>query len=53
MAKDMGLAVEAAKASKSPIVLGGLGMQLYHWMSGSKGYENLDFSSVYKWLKHK
>ncbi|KAJ3415228.1 hypothetical protein HDV05_005368 [Chytridiales sp. JEL 0842] len=50
MAKDLGLAVEAAKEVKATVLLGGLAGQVYTQVSGTSGFEKKDFSSVYKWL---
>lgn len=50
MAKDLGLAQNASTATKSPTPMGSLAHQIYRVMC-SKGYSNLDFSSVYKFLR--
>eukprot|EP00043_Microstomoeca_roanoka_P028138 m.16987 g.16987 ORF g.16987 m.16987 type:complete len:336 (+) comp8200_c0_seq1:285-1292(+) len=49
MAKDLGLAMDAASQSKSVIPLGSLAYQLYSLMS-TQEYASKDFSSVYKLL---
>jgi len=50
MAKDLGLAVDAANSVKANVMLGALSQQIYNIISKSEGFENKDFSSVYKWL---
>ncbi|XP_067948380.1 probable 3-hydroxyisobutyrate dehydrogenase, mitochondrial [Watersipora subatra] len=50
MTKDLGLAQNAATETKTANPLGSLAHQLYRVMC-NQGYENLDFSSVYKFLK--
>merc|ERR1712005_91093 len=50
MLKDLGLATEAAKLSKTPTPLGGLSQQLYALIS-AKGGGGKDFSSVFEFLK--
>lgn len=50
MAKDMGLAVDAANAVKANVMLGALSQQVYNLVSKTEGYEKKDFSSVYKWM---
>lgn len=47
MLKDLGLATEAAKGVKQPIVLGAVAQQMYQLFS-SKGNGNLDFSAIIK-----
>lgn len=47
MLKDLGLATEAAKGAKQPIVLGAAAQQMYQLFS-SKGNGNLDFSAIIK-----
>lgn len=49
MAKDLGLAQDAATEHKQPIPLGSISHQLYRLMSQSE-YADLDFSSVFKFL---
>jgi len=49
MAKDLGLAISAAQASKQPLLLGGNAHQLYNLLV-QKGYGGLDFSSIFKYL---
>lgn len=53
MAKDLGLAVDAAQSSKSTVLLGAMAHQLYNHLSHTSGYEKKDFSSIYKWLSSK
>lgn len=53
MKKDMGLAVNAAAETKSTAILAGVAHQVYTQISETKGFENKDFSSVYKWLNNK
>lgn len=50
MTKDLGLAVEAAKAAGAPLALGGLAYQLYTLMV-THGYGGKDFSVVYEYLQ--
>ena len=45
MLKDLGLATEAAKFAKQPVVLGAVAQQLYQLFS-SQGNGKLDFSSI-------
>ena len=47
MLKDLGLAMDAAKQCKQPLVLGALAQQLYQMFS-SQGAGNLDFSAIIK-----
>ena len=47
MLKDLGLATEAAKQARQPVVLGGLAQQLYQTFS-SQGNGGLDFSAIIK-----
>lgn len=51
MAKDLGLAMEAAQKSKSATPLGALSKQLYA-LHAAQGKEKLDFSSVLQLLQH-
>lgn len=60
MAKDMGLATQAAQQSGSPCILGSLSKELYNVVSSSSStspdgqLETLntkDFSVVFKWLQ--
>jgi 3-hydroxyisobutyrate dehydrogenase len=53
MAKDMGLAVNIADQSKAPVTLGAVAHQIFNKVMTTKGYEDKDFSSVYKWLNSK
>jgi 3-hydroxyisobutyrate dehydrogenase len=50
MAKDLGLAVSAAREKRVPIVVAPAAQQLYR-MASSHGLGREDFSSVYKFLK--
>jgi 3-hydroxyisobutyrate dehydrogenase len=52
MAKDLGLAVEAANASKTPTPLGSLATNLYRTHS-AHGSGKLDFSSIIKFFTSK
>lgn len=47
MLKDLGLATEAARQSRQPVMLGGLAQQLYQTFS-SQGNGALDFSAIIK-----
>jgi 3-hydroxyisobutyrate dehydrogenase len=47
MLKDLGLAVDAARQVKQPILLGALAQQLYQTMS-MQGLGGLDFSAIIK-----
>ena len=47
MLKDLGLATDAAKHCKQPVVLGALAQQLYQTFS-SQGFGSLDFSAIIK-----
>jgi 3-hydroxyisobutyrate dehydrogenase len=52
MLKDLGLAVEAAKSIKQPVMLGGLAAQIYQTFSKlGSGHGHLDFSAVIQMLK--
>uniref|UniRef100_T2MFU1 3-hydroxyisobutyrate dehydrogenase n=1 Tax=Hydra vulgaris TaxID=6087 RepID=T2MFU1_HYDVU len=50
MAKDLGLAQNAATSTRSATPLGSLAHQTYRVMC-NRGYAKLDFSSVYKFLR--
>lgn len=50
MAKDLGLAQDAATRSASPVLLGSLAHQIYRAMA-MHGFSNKDFSSVYNFLQ--
>ncbi len=50
MAKDMGLAVNAASETKSTVLLASVAHQVYNQVMATPGFENKDFSSVFKWL---
>lgn len=47
MLKDLGLASEAAKQVRQPVILGGLAQQLYQAFS-MQGHGSLDFSAIIK-----
>ncbi|WP_339801284.1 3-hydroxyisobutyrate dehydrogenase [uncultured Marinobacter sp.] len=47
MIKDLGLATEAAKSVRQPVVMGALAQQLYQGMS-FEGHGDLDFSAIIK-----
>jgi 3-hydroxyisobutyrate dehydrogenase len=47
MLKDLGLATEAAKQARQPVVLGALAQQLYQSFS-AEGHGGLDFSAIIK-----
>ena len=47
MLKDLGLATEAARQSRQPVILGGLAQQLYQTFS-AQGHGGLDFSAIIK-----
>jgi len=49
MLKDLGLAVDAAAKSKTPLLLGREAKGIYKLLS-TNGYGSLDFSSVYQFL---
>jgi 3-hydroxyisobutyrate dehydrogenase len=52
MLKDLGLAVEAAKSIKQPVMLGGLAAQIYQTFSKlGSGHGHLDFSAVIQMFK--
>jgi 3-hydroxyisobutyrate dehydrogenase len=51
MLKDLGLATEAARQSKQPVVMGALAQQLYQMFS-SRGAGALDFSAIINLHKH-
>lgn len=48
--KDMVLALEAAAASKSTVLLASVATQIYNQLITTPGFEKKDFSSVFKWL---
>ncbi|KAJ1776849.1 hypothetical protein LPJ77_003233 [Coemansia sp. RSA 2523] len=50
MLKDLGLASNAAKDTKTPLVLGALAENIYRLMAHNPELAEQDFSSVYKWL---
>ena len=50
MRKDMGLAVEAARESGSPVLLAGVAGEFYQIVSNDKQLAKKDFSVVYKVL---
>ncbi|RZA12344.1 MAG: 3-hydroxyisobutyrate dehydrogenase, partial [Proteobacteria bacterium] len=47
MLKDLGLATEAAKQARQPVILGAVAQQLYQAMS-LRGEGQLDFSAIVK-----
>ncbi|SFR67840.1 3-hydroxyisobutyrate dehydrogenase [Marinobacter daqiaonensis] len=47
MIKDLGLATEAAKTARQPVIMGALAQQLYQGMS-FEGHGGLDFSAIIK-----
>jgi 3-hydroxyisobutyrate dehydrogenase len=47
MLKDLGLATEAAKQRKQPVILGALAQQIYQTFS-SQGHGTMDFSAIIK-----
>ncbi len=51
MLKDLGLATEAAKQVKQPVLLGALAQQLYQ-LASQQGAGALDFSSIIKLYRH-
>ena len=53
MAKDMGLAVNAAGQTKSTVLLASVTHQVYNQVMNTPDFEKKDFSSVYKWLDSK
>ncbi|KAI9305697.1 3-hydroxyisobutyrate dehydrogenase [Cunninghamella echinulata] len=53
MAKDLGLAMQAAQNANTNPALGTSVAQLYALLSTTKDFESLDFSSVYKYLAEK
>ncbi|RKP33321.1 6-phosphogluconate dehydrogenase, partial [Dimargaris cristalligena] len=52
MAKDMGLAINAANESKSTVALGALSHQIYNLVGQTPGFEKKDFGSVFKWIRN-
>jgi 3-hydroxyisobutyrate dehydrogenase len=50
MLKDLGLATDAAKLAKQPVVLGAAAQQMYQMFS-SQGHGNMDFSAIIKLFK--
>eukprot|EP01116_Phalansterium_solitarium_P024956 TRINITY_DN931_c0_g2_i1.p1 TRINITY_DN931_c0_g2~~TRINITY_DN931_c0_g2_i1.p1 ORF type:complete len:330 (-),score=111.71 TRINITY_DN931_c0_g2_i1:143-1132(-) len=50
MAKDLGLAVNAAEQIKAPLPLAAVALQLYNLLS-AHGYGGKDFGSIYEFLK--
>lgn len=51
MAKDMGLALDAAKETGANVALGALALKTYQDVMSTDGYEKKDFSVVYKYIK--
>jgi 3-hydroxyisobutyrate dehydrogenase len=52
MAKDIGLAVDAANKCKAPLFLGSQALQVYNQIS-NEGGGNKDFSFAYSFLNQK
>jgi len=50
MLKDLGLATDAAKQARQPLLLGALAQQLYQAWS-QQGHGSLDFSSIIRLLQ--
>lgn len=50
MAKDLGLAVDAAKGAGATVMLGAQAHETFKMLGGLKEFQGKDFSSVYKWL---
>jgi 3-hydroxyisobutyrate dehydrogenase len=48
--KDLNLAVEAAKASGAPLLLGNLTESIYRPLAADEIWGKRDFSAVYKYL---
>ncbi|KAJ1665473.1 hypothetical protein EV178_003113 [Coemansia sp. RSA 1646] len=53
MLKDLGLVSNAAKESKTPLLLGALAENIYRHISNDPGMVDKDFGVVYKWLAGK
>ncbi|KAL0095237.1 3-hydroxyisobutyrate dehydrogenase [Phycomyces blakesleeanus] len=51
MAKDLRIAMKAAKDASADPVLGTVAAQIYNQLSVTKDFDSLDFSSVYKWMQ--
>ena len=51
MTKDLGLAQDAATASRSPIPLGSIAHQTYRMMSSDPKYADKDFSKGFQSMK--
>ena len=49
--KDLGLAIDAARAVHAPMPMTGLASQLYTMLSTNMGYGKRDFSVIYKMLR--
>ncbi|PIA17326.1 3-hydroxyisobutyrate dehydrogenase-like protein mitochondrial precursor [Coemansia reversa NRRL 1564] len=50
MLKDLGLVANAAKDTKSPLLLGSLAENIYRHIAGNQTMADQDFSVVYQWL---
>ena len=50
MAKDLGLAVAAARARRVPVAVASAAQQIYR-LASAHGFGRKDFSSVYQFLK--
>ncbi|KAJ2492101.1 hypothetical protein IWW37_001678 [Coemansia sp. RSA 2050] len=53
MLKDLGLVSNAAKDSKTPLMLGALAENIYRHLSNDSALAEKDFSVVYQWLAGK
>ncbi|SCV67195.1 BQ2448_5841 [Microbotryum intermedium] len=51
MAKDLNLAIAASKTTGTPLPVGGLTATLYNTLSKHDDFANMDFSSVYEYLR--
>ncbi|KAJ2401164.1 hypothetical protein GGI23_001574 [Coemansia sp. RSA 2559] len=51
MLKDLGLVSNAAKESRSPLLLGALAENIYRHIANDPAMADKDFGVVYKWLK--
>ncbi|SCZ96122.1 BZ3500_MvSof-1268-A1-R1_Chr8-1g10020 [Microbotryum saponariae] len=51
MAKDLNLAIAASKTTGTPLPVGGLTTTLYNTLSKHDDFANMDFSSVYEYLR--
>ncbi|KAJ2888629.1 hypothetical protein FB639_000502 [Coemansia asiatica] len=53
MLKDLGLVSNAAKDTKTPLLLGALAENIYRLISSDSEMAEKDFSVIYKWLANK